>query len=170
MHERMLESYVVARERFLKPRGRMFPTTGSIIFSPLTDEAIHKEQAAKAAFWDVSECNSCENARSTDEMQVEQKFLRDRPELRFAPSSRRIFFTGSRRQVNYLTALRYSLNYAVLQDVSLYPRFYRRPALYIPLIFFVFLVLNWRTLKFRSHFGLIRQVTSRFILLRFKYL
>ena len=54
VHERMLESYVVARERFLKPRGRMFPSTGSIIFSPLTDEAIHKEQAAKAAFWDVS--------------------------------------------------------------------------------------------------------------------
>jgi histone-arginine methyltransferase CARM1 len=53
VHERMLESYVAARNRFLKPHGKMFPTTGNIIFAPLTDEAIYKEQSAKAAFWEV---------------------------------------------------------------------------------------------------------------------
>lgn len=53
VHERMLESYVAARDRFLKPRGNMFPTTGDIVFGPITDEAIHNEQAAKAAFWEV---------------------------------------------------------------------------------------------------------------------
>lgn len=31
VHERMLESYVVARDRFLKPNGMMMPTTGSIV-------------------------------------------------------------------------------------------------------------------------------------------
>jgi histone-arginine methyltransferase CARM1 len=29
VHERMLESYVVARDRFLKPNGLMMPTTGT---------------------------------------------------------------------------------------------------------------------------------------------
>jgi histone-arginine methyltransferase CARM1 len=51
VHERMLESYVTARDRFLKPRGKMFPTTGDIVFGPITDQAMHDEQAAKAAFW-----------------------------------------------------------------------------------------------------------------------
>mmetsp|Transcript_10449 Transcript_10449/g.17187 ORF Transcript_10449/g.17187 Transcript_10449/m.17187 type:complete len:126 (+) Transcript_10449:954-1331(+) len=37
VHERMLESYIVARERFLKPSGGlMMPTTGSIVLAPLT--------------------------------------------------------------------------------------------------------------------------------------
>lgn len=31
VHERMLESYVVARDRFLKPGGLMMPTIGTII-------------------------------------------------------------------------------------------------------------------------------------------
>lgn len=30
VHERMLESYVIARDRFLKPGGLMMPTTGKI--------------------------------------------------------------------------------------------------------------------------------------------
>ncbi len=38
VHERMLESYVVARDRFLKPGGLMMPTTGKFSTShpPLT--------------------------------------------------------------------------------------------------------------------------------------
>lgn len=38
VHERMLESYIVARERFLKPSGLMMPTTGSIVLAPLTGQ------------------------------------------------------------------------------------------------------------------------------------
>jgi hypothetical protein len=44
VHERMLESYALARERFLKPGGLMFPTTGSIVLGPLTDEVLYNEQ------------------------------------------------------------------------------------------------------------------------------
>ena len=40
----MLESYVLARERFLKPGGLMFPTTGSIVLGPLSDEVLYNEQ------------------------------------------------------------------------------------------------------------------------------
>ena len=44
VHERMLESYALARERFLKPGGLMLPTTGSIVLGPLSDEILYNEQ------------------------------------------------------------------------------------------------------------------------------
>lgn len=53
VHERMLESYIKARDRFLKPGGKMLPTIGEIIVSPITDEALHQEQAMKASFWEA---------------------------------------------------------------------------------------------------------------------
>lgn len=51
VHERMLESYAAARNRFLKPGGLMMPTTGSIILAPVTDDVLYKEQLSKIAFW-----------------------------------------------------------------------------------------------------------------------
>lgn len=53
VHERMLESFVVARDRFLKPGGLMFPSSGNIIFGPITDEPLYKEQLNKGVFWEV---------------------------------------------------------------------------------------------------------------------
>lgn len=52
VHERMLETYVVAREKFLKPGGLMMPTTGTIFLAPFTDEALFKEHCSRAAFFD----------------------------------------------------------------------------------------------------------------------
>ena len=49
VHERMLESYVIAREKFLKPGGLMFPTTGSIVLAPLSDEVLYNEQLGMCA-------------------------------------------------------------------------------------------------------------------------
>jgi len=54
VHERMLETYVVAREKFLKPGGLMMPTTGSILLCPFTDDALYRDQASKASFWNNS--------------------------------------------------------------------------------------------------------------------
>ena len=60
VHERMLESYVVARDRFLKPDGLMMPSTGSIVLCPFTDDAIYKEQLEKVregwAYFDTYVC------------------------------------------------------------------------------------------------------------------
>lgn len=53
VHERMLEAYVKARKRFLKPGGLMLPTVGKIVMAPITDETLHQEQALKASFWDT---------------------------------------------------------------------------------------------------------------------
>jgi len=52
VHERMLETYLLARERFLKPEGLMMPTTGNITFGPISDEALHSEQMMKRNFWE----------------------------------------------------------------------------------------------------------------------
>lgn len=51
VHERMLESYVIARNRFLKPGGMMFPNEGSMVIAPFTDFNLFREQEAKMQFW-----------------------------------------------------------------------------------------------------------------------
>ena len=50
----MLETFILARDRFLKQDGYMFPTNGSVILAPITDEYIYKEQLKKAEFWNNS--------------------------------------------------------------------------------------------------------------------
>nr|GEW93999.1 probable histone-arginine methyltransferase 1.3 [Tanacetum cinerariifolium] len=49
--ERMLESYVIARDRFLVPNGKMFPSFGRIHMAPFSDEYISVEIANMTLFW-----------------------------------------------------------------------------------------------------------------------
>ncbi|XP_059632730.1 probable histone-arginine methyltransferase 1.3 [Cornus florida] len=51
VNERMLESYVIARDRFLVSNGKMFPTVGRIHMAPFSDEYLFAEIANKALFW-----------------------------------------------------------------------------------------------------------------------
>ncbi|XP_052189312.1 probable histone-arginine methyltransferase 1.3 [Diospyros lotus] len=51
VNERMLETYVIARDRFLQPNGKMFPTIGRIHMAPFCDEYLYIEIANKALFW-----------------------------------------------------------------------------------------------------------------------
>eukprot|EP00164_Ancoracysta_twista_P008807 GFYU01012828.1.p1 GENE.GFYU01012828.1~~GFYU01012828.1.p1 ORF type:complete len:586 (-),score=121.61 GFYU01012828.1:249-2006(-) len=51
INERMLESYLYARIRFLKPGGRMFPTTGDIYIAPFSDDVLYTEGLSQTAFW-----------------------------------------------------------------------------------------------------------------------
>jgi histone-arginine methyltransferase CARM1 len=55
VHERMLESYIAARQRFAVPEAKMFPSTGTIFLCPFTDEALHAEQVAKTTFWQTKD-------------------------------------------------------------------------------------------------------------------
>lgn len=52
LNERMLETYVIAREKFLKPGGKMFPSTAHFCIIPFQDESVHQEQMNKCTFWD----------------------------------------------------------------------------------------------------------------------
>ncbi|KAK4745602.1 hypothetical protein SAY87_011914 [Trapa incisa] len=51
VNERMLESYVIARDRFLAAEGKMFPAAGRIHMAPFSDEYLFVEIANKALFW-----------------------------------------------------------------------------------------------------------------------
>ncbi|CAO3583365.1 unnamed protein product [Absidia cylindrospora] len=51
-HERMLESYVHARDHYLKPGGTLLPSKGGIYLAPFTDATLWTETMAKARFWE----------------------------------------------------------------------------------------------------------------------
>ncbi|KAB2067811.1 hypothetical protein ES319_A09G253900v1 [Gossypium barbadense] len=51
VNERMLESYIIARDRFLVPKGKMFPSVGRIHMAPFSDEYLFVEIANKTLFW-----------------------------------------------------------------------------------------------------------------------
>ena len=41
LNERMLETYVIARDRFLRPGGRMFPATAHLCILPFYDDQLY---------------------------------------------------------------------------------------------------------------------------------
>ncbi|PVU92113.1 hypothetical protein BB561_004027 [Smittium simulii] len=51
LHERMLESYIYARDKYLKPNGTMCPSMGTICLAPVTDSYLWAETMTKARFW-----------------------------------------------------------------------------------------------------------------------
>lgn len=52
LNERMLETYIIARDRFLRPGGKMFPASAHLCVLPFSDEQLYNEQQAKTNFWD----------------------------------------------------------------------------------------------------------------------
>lgn len=42
-HERMIESYLYARDHFLKPGGKMFPSAGQLHLAPFSDATMHAQ-------------------------------------------------------------------------------------------------------------------------------
>lgn len=50
-NERMIETYLCARDRFLKPGGKMFPNVGDLCIAPFSDNMLHWEQQNKNSFW-----------------------------------------------------------------------------------------------------------------------
>lgn len=55
VHEQMLQSFMVARQRFMRPGGKMFPGRGTIYCAPYTDAALYAEQEQKMVFWDTQD-------------------------------------------------------------------------------------------------------------------
>ena len=52
VHERMMEVYALARKRWLKPGGKMFPNRGNIFIAPFSDTSLHATHIEKARFWE----------------------------------------------------------------------------------------------------------------------
>lgn len=55
LNERMLETYVIARDKFLKPDGRMFPKSATLYIAPFEDSEIYNEQLQKCDFWGTTD-------------------------------------------------------------------------------------------------------------------
>ncbi|KIR97571.1 histone-arginine methyltransferase CARM1 [Cryptococcus deuterogattii 2001/935-1] len=51
LHERMVESFILARDLFLKPGGQLLPSAGHIFFCPFSDESLYNETDQKAQFF-----------------------------------------------------------------------------------------------------------------------
>ena len=44
LNERMCETYVIARDKFLKPEGgRLFPAKADLLVMPFTDDSVYQE-------------------------------------------------------------------------------------------------------------------------------
>ncbi|KAJ3074728.1 Histone-arginine methyltransferase carm1 [Podochytrium sp. JEL0797] len=52
LHERMVESFIHARDAFLKPGGCMMPSTGTIFLSVFSDAGLWTQTMAKVRFWE----------------------------------------------------------------------------------------------------------------------
>ncbi|KAG7562686.1 hypothetical protein FFLO_01846 [Filobasidium floriforme] len=50
-HERMVESFLMARDLYLKPNGTLYPCSGKLWFVPLEDKALWTETETKASFF-----------------------------------------------------------------------------------------------------------------------
>ena len=52
VNERMLESFIVARDKFLVSGGLMFPSAAHLCIAPFYDTQLYQEQATKADFFE----------------------------------------------------------------------------------------------------------------------
>src|SRR3954470_6397837 len=50
-HERMVEAFVLARDRFLKPGGRLFPGTARVFLAPFSDQELYSARTSALSFW-----------------------------------------------------------------------------------------------------------------------
>ena len=60
VHEGMLDAYVTARERFLKPGGRMFPQSADLFLAPFMDGELYQSWVNWARFWEQKRFFGCD--------------------------------------------------------------------------------------------------------------
>jgi histone-arginine methyltransferase CARM1 len=71
-HERMVETFIRARDRFLVPGGKMFPTTGQVWLAPFCDPQLYESRIGKLEFWHQKNYYgvdlTCLASRATEEL------------------------------------------------------------------------------------------------------
>jgi histone-arginine methyltransferase CARM1 len=51
-HERMVEAFLIGRDRFMKKDGKVFPSTGRLWIAPFIDKKLHDARVNKRKFWE----------------------------------------------------------------------------------------------------------------------
>jgi len=94
-HERMVDAFVLARDRFLKPGGRMFPGTAELALAPFSDEELFTARTSVLSFWSQSDFYgvdlSAMASRATDELFSMPALGPVVPETLVAPAAVRTF-------------------------------------------------------------------------------
>ncbi len=54
-HERMVEAFLIARDRFLRPGGTLFPTTGRLWLAPFVDQKLFEGRVSRKKFWEQTD-------------------------------------------------------------------------------------------------------------------
>lgn len=75
-NERMLETYVIARDKFMKPEcyPMMFPCAANFMIMPMADQALYMEVLNKAEFWQEQKNFYGLDLRCLAEDAVDEKF------------------------------------------------------------------------------------------------
>ena len=98
VHERMLESYIIARDRFLKPDGMMFPTTGTMFLSVFSDDSLYKELKSKSKFWKQKDFYGFDISGLKDDAQRE---VFSQPVVGYIPTTSLITATTSTHVIDF---------------------------------------------------------------------
>lgn len=62
VHLWQVESFILARDLFLKPGGQLLPSAGHIFFCPFSDEGLYNETDQKAQFFNNTLFGKKENS------------------------------------------------------------------------------------------------------------
>jgi len=54
-HERMVDAFLLARDRFLVPGGRLFPGTAELWIAPFSDDELYVARTSVLSFWSQSD-------------------------------------------------------------------------------------------------------------------
>ncbi|KFH03300.1 histone arginine methyltransferase PRMT4/CARM1 [Toxoplasma gondii VAND] len=71
-NERMIETYLSARDRFLKPGGKMFPSKSSLYIAPFVDYVLHSDMMNKCNFWKQTQFCGVDLSNALEVAVVEQ--------------------------------------------------------------------------------------------------
>ena len=98
VHERMLESYIIARDRFLKPNGLMYPSTGTMFVSVFSDDGLYKEMKSRSTFWNQDDFYGFDISTLKDDAQRE---VFNQPVVGYIPTDTLITATTCTHQIDF---------------------------------------------------------------------
>lgn len=98
VHERMLESYIIARDRFLKPNGLMYPSTGTMFVSVFSDDGLYKELKSRSTFWNQEDFYGFDISTLKDDAQRE---VFNQPVVGYIPTDTLITATTCTHQIDF---------------------------------------------------------------------
>eukprot|EP00920_Eleutheroschizon_duboscqi_P009468 GHVT01021895.1.p1 GENE.GHVT01021895.1~~GHVT01021895.1.p1 ORF type:complete len:417 (+),score=99.49 GHVT01021895.1:633-1883(+) len=71
-NERMMETFLLARDMFLKPGGKMFPSKCTLYLAPFSDATLHEDTRQRCSFWNNRDFNGVDLSAAAPRAVYEQ--------------------------------------------------------------------------------------------------